>query len=128
MTPHFLHTDGSGLLAEVDLGVYGLSALLKVAYRFTDRCYLHLQQRTPTQIEVRFRAKATEISLDEIAGEFLNELLDQSLREIVLRESEAERNLILAHALSRTTLLHPELESTDPFSDLERSEDLHNGR
>ena len=112
----FLQTDGSGLLAEVDLGVYGLPALLRVAYRFTDRCYLHLQRKSEHVVEVRFRAKAPETALENIAGEFCNELLDQSLREIVARESEPVRNLILAHALSRTPFVDPELESADPFA------------
>jgi His-Xaa-Ser system protein HxsD len=107
MTAEFVYVAGEGLLAEVDLSVYGLPALLKTAYRFTDRCYLHLQYNESSRVEVRFRAKAG-ISLTEIPGEFCNELLDQTLREMVARESEPERNLILAHALSKTTLLHPE--------------------
>jgi His-Xaa-Ser system protein HxsD len=112
----FLQADGGGLFAVVDLGVYDLSALLRVAYRFTDRCYLHLQKRTEHLVEVRFRPKAGEPPLDKIAGEFCNELLDQSLREIVARESEPVRNLILAHALSRTPFVDPELETTNPFA------------
>jgi His-Xaa-Ser system protein HxsD len=101
----------------VDLGVYTLSALLRVAYRFTDRCYLHLQKKSEHLVEVRFRSKNAEASLDKIAGDFCNELLDQSLREIVARESEPVRNLILAHALSRTPFVDPELETVDPFAD-----------
>jgi hypothetical protein len=46
--------------------------------------------------------------------------LDQSLREIVARESEPVRNLILAHALSRTPFVDPELETVDPFADANR--------
>jgi His-Xaa-Ser system protein HxsD len=111
----FLQTNGGGLLVEIDLGVYTLSALLRVAYRFTDRCYLHLQKKGE-RVVVRFRPKAAEPPLDQIAGEFCNELLDQSLREIVARESEPVRNLILAHALSRTPFVDPELETADPFA------------
>lgn len=104
----FLQTDGDELLAEVDLGVYSLSALLRVAYRFTDRCYLHLQKKSETIVAVRFRSKTAEMPLDGIAGEFCNELLDQSLREIVAQESEPVRNLVLAHALSRTPFVESE--------------------
>ena len=111
----FLQTDGSGLLTEVDLGIYSVPALLRVAYRFTDRCYLHLQRKSEHVVEVRFRARTSEIGLQNIAGEFCNELLDQSLREIVARESEPVRNLILAHALSRTPFVDPELETVDPL-------------
>ena len=116
MKATFLQADGGGLLVEIDLCVYTLSALLRVAYRFTNRCYLHLQKKSERVVEVRFLRKAAEPPLDQIAGEFCNELLDQSLREIVARESEPVRNLILAHALSRTPFVDPELETADPLA------------
>jgi His-Xaa-Ser system protein HxsD len=106
----FLQADGDGLITHVDLGVYSMSALLRVAYRFTDRCYLHLQ-REGGSVCVRFRAKAPAPPLDQIAGEFCNELLDQTLREIVAQESEPVRNLVLAHALSRTSFVDPQPET-----------------
>lgn len=94
---------------EVDLCVYGLPALLKVADKFTDRCFVHLQKRGEHIVEVRFRSKDHPlVSLDSIAGEFVNEILDQTLREIVSRESEPVRNLVLAHALSRVDLVSSE--------------------
>ena len=106
----FLQVDGDGLITRVDLGIYSMSALLRVAYRFTDRCYLHLE-RDGFSVYVRFRAKASAPPLDQIAGEFCNELLDQTLREIVAQESEPVRNLVLAHALSRTSFVDSERES-----------------
>lgn len=39
---------------------------------------------------------------------FQQALLDQDLREIVSEETEGVRNLILAHAFSKTTLIKPE--------------------
>jgi His-Xaa-Ser system protein HxsD len=93
---------------EVDLEVYGLPALLKVAYKFTDRCFVHVQRRSERIVEVRFRKKESQASLDSIAGEFCNEILDQRLREIVARESEPVRNLVLAHALSRVNIANPD--------------------
>jgi His-Xaa-Ser system protein HxsD len=105
-----LHEDEDGLFMEVDLGIYGLPALLKVAQKFTDRCFVHLRQRNEQIVEVRFRLKSAEIPLQPIAGEFCNEVLDQRLREIVARESKPVRNLIMAHALSRTGLATTESE------------------
>ena len=102
---------------EVDLGIYGLAALQKVAYKFTDRCFIHLKHRDDRIVEVRFRSKGSQLSLDSIAGEFCNEILDQRLREIVGRESEPVRNLILAHALSRVGLAnsgHPQDSDSGP--------------
>lgn len=76
---------------------------MKVVYRFTDRCFVHLQHRTDKIVEVRFKVKNPQESfLDQVAGEFCNELLDQTLREIISKESEPVRNLVLAHALSRS--------------------------
>lgn len=108
MKINFMQSEGDALMLEVDLGVYSSSALLKVAYRFTDRCYLHLQKKSESVVEVRFRTKSATEKVVQIAGEFFNEMLDQSLREIISKESEAERNLILAHALSKTCLVQPE--------------------
>ena len=104
MTPNFLVRRDDALLAEVDLEIYTLSGLLKVTHKFTDRCFVHLKYRSERTVEVRFAAKNAEMSLETIAGEFCNELLDQRLREIVGRESEPVRNLLLAHALSGTDL------------------------
>ena len=46
-----MQSDDDSLLAEVDLGVYHISALLRVVHRFTDRCYLHLKRRSEQIVE-----------------------------------------------------------------------------
>jgi His-Xaa-Ser system protein HxsD len=99
---------------EVDLAVYSLTSLLKVANKFTDRCFVHLQNRSERIIEVRFQSRKAEVPLDSIAGEFCNEVLDQTLREIVARESEPVRNLVIAHALSRVNFGNLESQETQP--------------
>lgn len=81
---------------------------MKVADKFTDRCFVHLQRRGEQIVEVRFRSKDSRVPLDSIAGEFCNEILDQRLREIVALESEPVRNLVFAHALSRVDLADAE--------------------
>jgi His-Xaa-Ser system protein HxsD len=113
----FIDSKGHLLYATVDLGVYSHTALLRVAHKFTDRCYLHLQFEGEKRVGVRFRAKPTVAELSGIVGEFVNELLDQTLREIVGQETESVRNLILAHALSDTSLIRPELEVLEPSED-----------
>jgi len=122
----FLHCDENGLFIEVDLEVYGLPALLKVAHKFTDRCFVHLQHRTERIVEVRFRAKGSQVPLDAIAGEFCNEVLDQRLREVVARESEPIRNLVLAHALSRVGLANSEFEPPFPPANAKKTEHSSN--
>ena len=69
-------------MARSKFGVYGLAALQKVAYKFTDRCFIHLKHRDDRIVEVRFRSKGSQLLSNSIAGEFCNEILDQRLREI----------------------------------------------
>ena len=102
------------MYAVIDLKVYSEAAVLRAAHKFTDRCHIHLQREAETRIGARFRAKNTGSDCGRLAGEFFNELLDQRLREIVQRESEPVRNLILAHALAGTALIHPELDTAEP--------------
>lgn len=117
--PGFLVREADGTLrAGVDLGIYGLEVVLKAVHHFTGRCHVHLERRPGDEerLDVRFRAKEATFatSLETLAGEFFNELLDHRLRATVARESEPVRNLILAHALSGLTLVDPELDEGTP--------------
>ena len=117
MEIRFLKTESDALYALVDLGIYSRMALMKVAHNFTDRCYVHLQEESEKLVTVRFRAMQPGQDCSPLAGEFMNAVLDQTLREQVGAETELVRNLILAHALSNTSLIRPELETTDPALD-----------
>jgi len=120
MNVDFIQRDGDGLLVVVDLGIYSVAAVQKTAYLFTGRCYVHLQYRSERIVEVRIRSKEGFVGdLDMLAREFCNELLDHTLRAVIAKETEAERNLILAHALSRHPILDRFFEGTPPFSDPE---------
>lgn len=109
--------EGPVRLVVIDTKVYGLNAVLKAAYWFTDRAFLHLQSGDGQKIEVRLRAKEPGTDVDSLVGDFMKELLDQQLRETVAAETEGIRDLIFSHALSKTPLLHRDLETADPFSD-----------
>lgn len=126
MKSRTMATGEGGVVLEVSLNGYSLTALHKVAHRFTDRYYVHLNpvgEESPAQYLVRLQPKPSNakdfgsLDVENLAGEFANELLDQTLREEVARESEPVRNLILAHALSSADFLHPELEAADPSDD-----------
>jgi His-Xaa-Ser system protein HxsD len=116
MENHFVAAQGSVRLLTLDVKVYSLEAILKTAYWFTERAFLHLQYRDAQTIEVRLRAKLAAVDPDEIAGNFLNDLIDQRLRELVAVETEKTRDLIIAHALSKTALVNRHFETADPFS------------
>lgn len=113
MNPEYVHHEGGGLLIAVDLGIYDQSALLKTVHLFTGRCHVHVQHQSERLVEVRFRPKAgVNVDLETLSRDFCNELLDQTLRVIVAKETERERDLILAHALSK----HPTLASPPAVS------------
>src|SRR4051794_29293196 len=83
-----------------DLKSYSLEAVQKVAYWFTAKCFVHLEHKSEHELEVQLRSKAGG-ELGDLTGQFMNDLLDQTLREKVAKESEPLRNLIIAHALSK---------------------------
>ena len=77
MANDYVELEGCHRLARIDLSVYGLDALLKSAYRFTGRCFIHLQRNSPSVVEVRMRPKSATDDPDTILREFFNDLLDQ---------------------------------------------------
>lgn len=97
---------------ELDAAVYRLDAVKKAAYRFGDRCYVTLDTQKPGLIRAVLVPKAAGDSA-ELIGEFKNEVLDQELREVVAKETEAVRNLLLAQAFSKTALLDPAGDTAD---------------
>ena len=140
---HRLTGDGAAVVT-VDTSLYSPQSVRKAAHRLTGLCYVHLQRSGVPDLDlaepvgsahenltaagngvpegrllrVRLRPKPPAVTdIAALAGEFVNLLLDETLREEIGRETEPVRNLILAHALSETALLRPELETADPEAD-----------
>ncbi|HYV43306.1 MAG TPA: His-Xaa-Ser system protein HxsD [Myxococcaceae bacterium] len=91
---------------ELDTAVYRLNAIKKAAYRFGDRCHVEIGTVAEGRARVTLRPKEPLVGdLEQLAGELRNEVLDQELREVVAQETEAVRNLILAQAFSKTSIL-----------------------
>lgn len=97
---------------EIDLKVYTQEALLKSAYRFTARCFVEIREIRSDLAEVILIPKSIDHS-SSLAGDFLNDLLDQRLRSIIAHETAHIRDRIMAHALSQTNFLRPDLETGD---------------
>jgi len=114
-----IKTVGRDRLARIDLNVYGLEAVLKSAYRFTGKCFIHLQHAAENGVEIRLRPKLADEDPDAAIREFFNDLLDQRLRSIVAAETAEVRNLVMAHALSQTSFIRPALETAEPTEDPE---------
>lgn len=100
------HPDGS-ICVLFDANVYRLSALKKAAYKFTDRASVLISEPETGKTQVRFSFAADKDPeyREKVVHDFCNEVLDQDLRETIAAETEATRNLILAQAFSKTSLL-----------------------
>lgn len=94
---------------DLDLRAFGLDAIKRAAYRFSDRFAFDLAVASDT-------ATCTLIFDDNKGADFIDvsisffrkELLDQDLRQTIRAETEHVRNVILAHAFSQTGLVNEE--------------------
>jgi len=84
----------------VDESIYALDTIQGAAYLFLDRCYVFLDRPADQRVAVVLKAKgdADEATLDALAGEFSNELLNQALRKAVGASNAKIREFILAKA------------------------------
>jgi His-Xaa-Ser system protein HxsD len=113
-----MSTTAREIVVELDTRVYRLGAIKKAAYRFGDRCHVRVEPVPGgTGVRVVLRAKRVLDNPAFLAGEFQNDVLDQDLREMVAEETEAVRNLILAHAFSATSLLDADGDAADYHGD-----------
>ena len=88
--------------------LYSKEALIKAAYRFTDRSYIHLDIDDSYYI-VSIQMKSDYQFFDE--EEFQNELLGEMVRMHVTEKTRNIREMILARALSSTIIEKPHEES-----------------
>jgi His-Xaa-Ser system protein HxsD len=114
-------TQHSGISIDVDARLYSASATMRAAYKFTGRYHVALEQlgETEPQLRVVLRPKSSAELVDEqkLRGDFLNELLDQRLREALETEFGALRQLIVAQAFADANLLDPVREDADYVAD-----------
>src|SRR5262249_17992120 len=97
--------DGASQLSlTLDSRVYSLTAIKKAAYRFVDRFAANISVENDNVVcLLTFTAASlSERQRSAIVGDFMQEVLDQDLREQIRTETEPVRNLILAYAFSKT--------------------------
>ena len=86
--------------------VYSVDTIKKAAYRFSDVLSVDIIPRSD-EIECILQfisGSKEEEQAERIVAAFKNEVLDQDLRSIISKETEAIRNAVLAFALSKTGL------------------------
>ena len=87
------------LKIELDLTIYAKSTILKSTYKFTDRAYIYINDNTDSEQFVVYFTPKNDLSIEVLSGEFMNELLDQELRSVVLDKTRKVRDVIVTRAL-----------------------------
>jgi len=89
---------------------YTVSAVQNAGYRLATLCTVAVDAVTPESIEVALLAPVeTSDDLEyRLTAEFYRHLTDEQLRERIREETQGIRELILAHAFSRTDLVRRE--------------------
>ncbi len=97
---------------KVNMKIFDEICVIKTAYLFLDRYYIFLDKKGQ-YIIVSMNPKNYDpnngLVIDEVIGEFNNELLNQKVREKISNESKNIRELILARALYSTYIDNPEV-------------------
>jgi His-Xaa-Ser system protein HxsD len=92
-----------------DKNVYRLIALKKASYKFIDKISVNIRDEVNHHlVDVVFTKDLSDDAKEHLLNELLKEALDQDLRETIKKETEAYRNVILAHAFAKTSLIKNE--------------------
>ena len=86
--------------------LYSKTALLKAAYNYTDKAYVHLGA-DEDYYYVNIEMKGIGNSVSE--KEFTNEMLAQSVRHEIYLQTKNIRELMLARALATSVVTEPEV-------------------
>ena len=80
---------------------YPLEVLYGASYVFIDRAYIFLDSQIKDKIEVSLKGKKKldKKQLEELKGEFLNELLNYTLRINLAKNNKKLREFIIGQAL-----------------------------
>ena len=102
-----------------DKSIYSKQVLLKTAYSFSDRVYLHLSQDNNSWI-----IQWTDMPDQTIKPNmFENEMILQQLREELLEKTKDVRTLLLSRAFASSAL---EIEQTDTETPINTDENMLN--
>ena len=100
---------------------YSKEVILKAAYAFTDRLYIHLDA-DETHYKVQLISKSEEDkNEEELYAEFENELIAQETRRMIAEQTKSVREMIVARALSSTIVNKVEEDDID----LPKNEDTY---
>lgn len=112
-------TDDAHLAIPIDLTLYTLPAVMRAAYKMTDRVFVFLQRDVdnPQMLWAYFFSRLRSADAKPLVLEFLNELTDQQLRVQLEQQFHDVRTLIVAQAFAEGNLLTPDDEHLDYRTD-----------
>lgn len=100
-SPVATQTQGSFGTVLVHKALYPADVLFGTAFSFLDRAYLLLDVEDKDRFRVDIEARpGSRFSLDELVGEFKNELVNQALRYKLARQTEKVRTMIVGRAIA----------------------------
>jgi len=94
---------GDAAILTVDLGIFDRAAVFKAAYWVTDKVYLYFLpfggEGDMNSLKIEIRPKTLgKASVEQLARDFANSLIDFQTRQIVLRETAGSRDILLHRA------------------------------
>ncbi len=94
-------SDDRSVCFELDEEVYPRAVIFGAAYIFIDRCYVFLSRPGDQRVGVQLKTKSSEPepgAVEELAGEYANELLNQLLRFNLAESTNEIRKYYMARA------------------------------
>ena len=97
--------------------LYEKEVILKAAYAFTDRLYIHLDA-DEMYYKVQLISKSEEdIEEKVLYAEFENELIAQETRKVIAEQTKNIREMIVARALSSTIVNNTKADNVGRLKD-----------
>lgn len=78
--------------------IYSEQAILSTTYKFTNYCYVHVENVDNEHYGVFFRPKEEGLDVQQKIDEFCNELIDQQVRHNLQDSNRAIKELIIRKA------------------------------
>lgn len=106
--------EAKSLMVSFDSKVFTVTSIKTAAYKYFRVFTADINiQSERINCQLTFPSPVNEEEGIQLIDEFKKEVLDQDLRERLKSETEAVRNVILAHAFSKTGLVNDEPVSRD---------------
>ena len=101
--------------------LYSKEALIKAAYNYTDKAYVHLDV-DDEKYYVSLEIKDSNDELDE--KEFVNEMLAQSVRHLIYKQTKGIRELLLARAMATSIITESDINEINDNEDFSEDDIL----